>query len=338
MPTPKVLALAALLVSCAAPIASSSRPAGNGVGNTVHSRAVETTQKWVSKLDADDPSVGRVWDVAHGAFISHDTLIERLAAAQYVLLGEKHDNPDHHVLQAQVLRALIARGAHPRVAFEMIELDQQPLIDAFLATKPVSAAGLGAAVKWDDRGWPTWGDYEPIAQAAVVAHLPILAANLPHAEARAIVHQGLDALGGARVTKLGLDRPLAPEAAASLAEELSASHCGHLPPAMIAPMALAQRARDATMAAILLGDSDAAGAVLIAGAGHARTDRGVPWAIHAQRPAARVVGLAFFEVEPGRLLPQAYAARFGSTKLPFDYVWFTPRLDDDDPCEKFRKK
>jgi hypothetical protein len=24
--------------------------------------------------------------------------------------------------------------------------------------------------------------------------------------------------------------------------------------------------------------------------------------------------------------------------LPFDYVWFTPRVDDEDPCEKFKSR
>ena len=25
-------------------------------------------------------------------------------------------------------------------------------------------------------------------------------------------------------------------------------------------------------------------------------------------------------------------------RLPFDAVWFTPRLDDEDPCERFREQ
>jgi uncharacterized iron-regulated protein len=293
--------------------------------------------RWTTKLDAQDPLVGRVWDVARGTFITRDALLGHLASAEIVALGEKHDNPDHHRLQALVVRGLLARGRRPDVAFEMIEVDQQPLIEAFLAQKPTSAAGLGAAVKWDDRGWPTWGDYEPIAQAAVEARLPILAANLPHAEARAVAHAGLGALDDARVQRLGLDRPLSPEIEASLADELRASHCGHLPEAMIAPMALAQRARDATMASVLLARHHHDG-VLIAGAGHARNDRGVPLALHAQEPTARVASLAFVEVEHGLTTPGDYAARFGTRALPFDFVWFTPRLDDDDPCEKFKKK
>jgi hypothetical protein len=32
----------------------------------------------------------------------------------------------------------------------------------------------------------------------------------------------------------------------------------------------------------------------------------------------------------------SYGQRFGGA-LPFDYVWFTPGVDAEDPCEKFRK-
>jgi hypothetical protein len=41
-----------------------------------------------------------------------------------------------------------------------------------------------------------------------------------------------------------------------------------------------------------------------------------------------VASLAFLEVTPGTT---AVAAQ------PFDYVWLTPRVDDRDPCESFRK-
>ena len=36
--------------------------------------------------------------------------------------------------------------------------------------------------------------------------------------------------------------------------------------------------------------------------------------------------------------PAAYAARFGVEALPFDYVWFTPRVDDLDPCEVYAEQ
>jgi uncharacterized iron-regulated protein len=97
-------------------------------------------------------------------------------------------------------------------------------------------------------------------------------------------------------------------------------------------MALAQRARDGQMADRLLG-AHGGPAVLVAGAGHVRTDRGVPLRIRAARPGARVVSVAFVEVDRDRTTPESYAGRYAATRLPFDFVWFTPRANDDDPCK-----
>ena len=46
---------------------------------------------------------------------------------------------------------------------------------------------------------------------------------------------------------------------------------------------------------------------------------------------------AFLEVKEGLTAPAAYAEHWDAASLPFDYVWFTPRIDDVDPCEKFKK-
>jgi hypothetical protein len=45
--------------------------------------------------------------------------------------------------------------------------------------------------------------------------------------------------------------------------------------------------------------------------------------------------VALLEVEAKEAAPADYAARFDGA-LPFDYVWFTPRVDDADPCEKLK--
>jgi hypothetical protein len=103
-------------------------------------------------------------------------------------------------------------------------------------------------------------------------------------------------------------------------------------------MALAQRARDAQMAARMVEVSGDAGVVLIAGAGHVRKDRGVAAAVHMRRQEAGIASLAFVEVDHQATDPQAYAAHFSAPRLPFDFVWFTPRYSDEDPCEKFKKK
>ncbi|MGH7345804.1 MAG: ChaN family lipoprotein, partial [Candidatus Rokuibacteriota bacterium] len=54
-------------------------------------------------------------------------------------------------------------------------------------------------------------------------------------------------------------------------------------------------------------------------------------------PDASIASVAFVEVDAAAEKPGEYAKRIGSDALPFDYVWFTPKVDDDDPCEKLRK-
>ena len=121
-----------------------------------------------------------------------------------------------------------------------------------------------------------------------------------------------------------------------MAKDISDSHCGHTPSDRIDAMIVAQRARDAQMAEALLTAPGNDGAVLIAGGGHVRNDFGVPAHVRRIDPTARIVSVALIEVDAKHTDVESYAARFGG-RLPFDYVWFTPAVDDEDPCEKFRK-
>jgi uncharacterized iron-regulated protein len=311
-------ALAVLLAACA------SRPPVLDLGG------------WQAPLGRHHPLTGRVWDPGSGAFLAPGTLVTRLAAARYVLLGERHDNPDHHRAQAALLRGLIAAGRRPAVVFEMFTLDDAPAIARHLAAAPRDARGLADAVDWRRSGWPDWSLYEPIAQTALDAGLPIVAANLPPATARALARGQRAALPGGLVERYGLDRPLPGGAQDALAEEIHRAHCGHVPSDRLDGMVLAQRARDALLADRML-DAAGDGAVLIAGIGHVRMDLGVPLYLRARAPDASVAAVGPLEVDDARTRPAHYAADFGSG-LPFDWVWFTPRLDRGDPCARLRPR
>lgn len=277
--------------------------------------------------------------MAAGDFVDIRRLVADLAAHRFVLLGERHDNPDHHRLQARLVRALLAAGRRPAIAFEMLDASQVPALASHLAAAPGDAAGLGAAVGWERAGWPPWSQYRPIAEAALAAGLPLAAANLARDDARAVAQHGLGALAPGQVAELGLASPIPPAVRGAIATEIEEAHCGQAPAERVALMVEAQWARDAHMARRLLeAAAGADGAVLIAGAGHVRRDRGVP--AHLVRlgaaPAA-VASLAFLEVRDGADRPAAYADRFDGDRLPLDYAWFTPRVDDVDPCQKFRR-
>jgi len=286
-------------------------------------------------LGYDHPLNGRIWDVAQGRFVPMNALASAVSAARFALLGERHDHPEHHEFQAWLLRRMVESGRRPALAFEMLDTTQAPALARHLAAAPRDAAGLGDAVGWRASGWPDWRLYQPIAVTALAAGLPIVAANLPTATVRAVAHGDLAPLDPGLVRRHALDRPAPAQAA--LEDDIRAAHCGALPDALVPGMATAQRARDAEMAERLVaGQRD--GAVLIAGAGHVRTDYGVPRALAVLAPEAGVAAVAFLEVADGWTAPADYAARFGAARLPFDYVWFTARADNADHCARLRER
>ncbi len=304
--------------------------------------ATPPTPPWQSALSQEHPLVGTIYLPDQRRAISVAELLGALRSARFVLLGERHDNVDHHRLQAWLLDRLIVGGRRPAVAFEMFGAEKTSAIEKHLAQRPRDADGLGAATEWGKSGWPDWALYRPIAQAALDAALPIVAANLPDAEVKAMSRR--QSVPPERLNQLGLDRPMSAELHESLARDIRESHCNLLPEKAVPPMVMAQRAKDASMARAM---SEAAratgidGAVLIAGAGHVRNDRGVPMVLHDLAPDVHTFALAFVEVSEEIIEPAAYGSSYGVETLPFDAVWFTPRVGGADPCaalaEHFKK-
>jgi uncharacterized iron-regulated protein len=285
---------------------------------------------WQTSLDRTHPLVGRVWSTRGGRFVDEPTL--RASLHGYVLLGEKHDNPDHHLLQARLLGAMRASGRRPVVAFEMLDLAAEERARAAQQASPSEPDAIARAVRWEKSGWPDFSTYAPVFREALAIGRPLVATGLAPETMRAIVRDGTPTTPS--------PVPLDEAEKASLREELVASHCGHLPEAMIEGMSRAQRARDATMADAMtraLRAEKAEDAVLVAGSGHVRKDRGVPRDLAALDAGRPVTSITMVEVEGEKLEPAAYAVRWNTTELPFDYLWFTPRAKDDDPCEGFRR-
>ena len=287
-------------------------------------------------LHRDHPLAGRIWDVRGGRFIEEVAFHAALARAHFVALGETHDNPLHHELQARALAAMVAAGRRPAVAFEMLDLAQQPQVDSVLTgSPPHDPDALAKAVGWADTGWPDFALYRPVFATALAAELPIVAANLSRKQVRAVVKSGASTLTPAVRQLLDRAGPLPEAAAQEIRDEMWESHCRELPRSMLDPFVTMQRARDAQLAErVLAARGD--GAVLIAGSGHARTDRAVPSYLAREAPDRSRAAVAFLEVSETRRTPADYADAFGPGGLPFDYVVFTPAQQREDPCAGFR--
>lgn len=292
---------------------------------------------WQTAIGRTHPLAGLIYAPATREALPPEALVDRLAPADLVLLGEKHDNPDHHALQAWVVAGLAERGRRPAIVFEMLTADQAAALDQWRGSSPKDPTGLGPAVGWEASGWPPWRLYMPIAGVGVRFDLPLRAGNLSRAVLRALSRGGVAALGRDEIARLGLDHLYDADQAATLSAEIAAAHCGHAPTAHLGRMLDVQRARDASFARALV-DAAASQAVLIAGAGHARRDLGVPWHLARLAPGRKVAVLAFVEVSANRLDPDHYRGNESGAPAPYDYLWFTPRLDDTDPCAKFREQ
>lgn len=265
-----------------------------------------------------NPLNGKVWDVAARRFVDPDVVLQRAAAARLVLLGEIHDNREHHRIQATILGDMLKRGRRPALVMEQYDTDQQGQIDAALRTGTADSK-LQQLSQMMRQSWD-WPMYAPVAGLGVRNALPLAAANLSRDVTRQVSRNGFAALGAGEASRLALDAVWTPEKQKYLVHEVYAGHCGKIPEHVVGAIANAQRARDAIMADTLLRFRDN-GAVAIVGRGHARKDMGVPLYLAARAPDTSVLALGLVETDVPTD-PAVYA--YGPLGQQYDYLWFTP--------------
>ena len=290
------------------------------------------TRPAAAELLPDHPLVDVIVEVRTGEVLSQTELAERLAVADYLLFGEKHDNARHHAIQAELVDAMGARQRLSAVAFEMLPTDRQAAMTEHL-TFGGSVVDLDGAIAWHELGWGPWTWYGPIAHAAHRHGATLVAANLSRADIEAVYEQGLDVLGERFLARTGLDQPLAETEQEAREQRMVDAHCGHdLGPAA-ATMVDIQRARDARMAERLATLTGSGQGVLITGNAHADTNQGVPVVLALLQPEAHILSLGLVEV-------RAEWAEPAAEDWPYDYVWFTPRAKpaDHDYCRNLRSR
>lgn len=312
--------------------------------------------EWTATLDRDHPLAGKIYATGSGGgsagLVPVQELARSMALARFTLLGEVHDNPDHHQWQAWGIRAIsklrgarIVEGAAQLdlIAMEMIRVDQQPALDKFYGRnvpvpRPKQPEALGHLLEWDKSGWPDFAMYSPIVAQARYEQIVIVPASPSLQLGRKVSKDWDNALSEGELTRLKLDQEFSPDLQNALVEEIRDSHCGLMPERAFHPMSRVQRFRDATMADALLSAGPYKGGILIAGNGHVRRDRGVPYFLMARGiPSASIISVAHVEVRTGGDDPATYVPTAPDGTPAVDFVVFTPRVDRPDPCEKMRE-
>lgn len=134
----------------------------------------------------------RVYDTKRRRFVDLETLIARIARdADIAYLGEFHNDPGTHQLQAAILEG-VARRREGKVvlSLEMFERDVQPQLDAYLGNAIDEAAFLATSRPWGN--YRT--DYRPMLEFAKARAWPVVGGNVPRRLASVVARRGLAAL------------------------------------------------------------------------------------------------------------------------------------------------
>lgn len=277
--------------------------------------ALPVLPEWQSPQGRDAGNLGQIIDLRTGEQLTAQQLTERLAAVNTVLVGEQHDNPDHHALELWLLRALQSRRGQGSVVLEMLTDSQQAAVDKAQATlrSGQTISDLSSQLAWQD-GWD-WSMYGPIMHYALAQPARVLAANLDRQQMLDIYRQQ-PALTGVASTTDTVRGPLL--------AQIRESHCGLLPDSQLPAMLAVQQQRDRRMAQRLISAEQPA--LLLAGAFHVRRDLGVP--LHLRDLEDKHSNAVVILSEVGKPVTAAQA----------DYVWYTAAVADKDHCAELRKR
>ena len=251
--------------------------------------------------------------------VSARLVAERARGAQVVYLGELHDDPQHHAIQAKILDALVAAGGRPALAFEMVPETRQATLEA-LVHGTEGPAEVDRQLAWTAQGWPDFAMYWPLFELARAHGLPVVATDLEPTVNRRISRNGLGAAGEdpARLRSALPDDPTRDQA---IARRIRAAHCDRISESRATRMLESWYARNVVIARRLSGALTLASqVVVIIGRGH-QSPGAVPDQLGALRPGTRQFVVGLFE-SSGDEPPETSA----------DVVWLTPARPRPDPC------
>lgn len=239
---------------------------------------------------------------------------QTFATAPLLLLGEQHDAPQHHRIEADLVQWLIVQQ---RLGALVLEMADQGRSTTGLSAQ-ASETQVQEALGWAGSGWP-WADYRRAIMAAVRAQVPVLGANLPRKAMRGVM------------ADTTLDASLDDQRLALQDQRMIDGHCGLLPASQTRPMTRVQIARDRQMAqtmvdALANATSPQAAVLLLAGQGHVDKVAGVP--VHL----ARLSPQPFRVVRLQTGAPNLDKSADLHAGMDADLIWHTPALPPTDHC------
>ncbi|MHC6224940.1 ChaN family lipoprotein [Pseudomonas sp. X10] len=249
---------------------------------------------------------GAIVDLRSGAQVEAAQLLDTLAAADTVLVGELHDNPAHHLIEQWLATGLRERRPQGAVVLEMLDSGQQRSVSEVQAWlrqgNQLRRKRLGQVMQWN-ANWD-WTQYGALVESLMQGSAPLLAGNLSATERRALM-----AVPPPSAEALFPSQGVADRQRRQIVE----MHCGQVEQPRLDATLAVQHARDQRMANVL--DRAASPRLLFAGTLHALKGLGVPQYLKngPADPGLKVLVLG----EQGQTVSAADA----------DYLWLLPTED-----------
>lgn len=283
------------LLAAAIPLAGCAHPFDRRPQAGSPSDAVLPAEPW-------PPRDLAMFEGRSGRVLTWADLFEGVAWADVVIIGETHDNLRAHELQRAIVED--AANSFPKVALslEMLETDEQPIVDAYLAGEIDQAAFEERTGSRDWGAKDRWKDfYQPAIDEVKAVGGRVVAANAPRRYVRMARTEGFAALAAlppAEQALVAVPKTLTPGRYRERFDEFMSGD-----PETVEALYRAQQTWDATMARSIARAMDAGeGKVIhLVGSFHSDWDGGLVDQLRRLKPFARILTVTVVP-EDSRLL------------------------------------
>lgn len=150
-------------------------------------------------------------------------IAEAARGYRFVFVGESHDNPHHHKMQADIIQALAEAGRDVVVGFEMFTRPVQKALNPWTLGMYTKEEFIKEADWKGQWGFP-YEIYEPIFEVTKKYKLPMVALNVPRDWVRAVGKGGYDALTAEQKAQLPSDFYMGNKEHRKLIESMMGGH------------------------------------------------------------------------------------------------------------------
>ncbi len=226
-----------------------------------------------------------------GERLSSQEMVEKIKDKDFILLGETHNNPCDHRVQARIMDLLAGSAVDFVLGLEMVNVRRQDVLDRFNRGE-ISLEELPDRLEWSKAWGHDFDLYRPVFESAREHDIPVKALNLPSEVTRSISHYGLDSLDDEDRKYLPEKVSMPPEEQLHFLEQQYEMHQEFVPEdrSELQHFVQAQSTWDSKMAEMAgqFGYEHSLPVVVLAGSEHVRMGWGIEHRLLQQDAEARV--------------------------------------------------